>query len=286
MIPPETDAIRVTVVGAINVDLTARVSRAPSRGETVGDGVLAREAGGKGANQAVAAARLGAVVSLVGAVGDDPDGREMRSSLSRAGVDTANVQTSVEPTGTALIVVDSEGENSIVVCPGANSMIDPDSVRLPDQEALLMQLEVQDDVVVAAAVQASGFVAVNASPARSIPEPVLSRADLFIVNETEYAQLPEIRNAPLLAVTLGAEGAVLYEHGIEISRADGLATVVRNTVGAGDAFAAALVIGLARSDDRAVALQRACPVGAAAVADEHSQADLGPLDDYPAMGRG
>jgi ribokinase len=208
------------------------------------------------------------------------------SSLSGAGVDTANVQTSVEPTGTALIVVDSEGENSIVVCPGANSMIDPDSVRLPDQEALLMQLEVQDDVVVAAAVQASGFVAVNASPARSIPEPVLSRADLFIVNETEYAQLPEMRNAPLLAVTLGAEGAVLYEHGIEIARADGLATVVRNTVGAGDAFAAALVIGLARSDDRAVALQRACAVGAAAVADEHSQADLGPLDDYPAMGRG
>lgn len=276
-------AIRLTVVGAINIDLTARVRRAPVRGETVGDGMLTREAGGKGANQAVAAARLGAVVSLVGAVGDDTDGREMRSSLSRVGVDISSVQTRPGPTGTALIVVDAEGENSIVVCPGASSAIDPGAIRVTPGDALLAQLEVDDEVVVAASMQTSGFFALNASPARSIPEPVLKRVDLVIVNETEYSQLPEIHDVRLLAVTLGAEGAVLYERGVEIARAKGVATTVRNTVGAGDAFAAALVIGLARGDAPRVALQRACAVGSAAVADARSQAALSRLDSYDGL---
>lgn len=275
-----TTTPRITVVGAINVDLTARVRRAPVRGETVGDGILTREAGGKGANQAVAAARLGALVRLIGAVGDDPDGSDMRSSLSRAGVDTSAVQIRPEPTGTALIVVDEEGENSIVVCPGANAAIEPGTVGIPDGDAVLVQLEVDENVIVAAAGQATGFCALNASPARSLPASVLQRVDLFIVNETEYSQLPEVHDSRLLAVTLGAEGAVLYQRGVEIARASGVATVVRNTVGAGDAFAAALVIGLSRGDSPDVALQRACAVGAAAVADECSQAALSPLDAY------
>ncbi|WP_347707153.1 PfkB family carbohydrate kinase [Microbacterium sp. TPD7012] len=272
--------MRLTVVGAINVDLTARVSRAPARGETVGDGSLTRQAGGKGANQAAAAARLGADVRLLGAVGDDAEGREMRRELARAGVDVSSVQTVPDATGTALIVVDSEGENSIVVCPGANASIDSGALRVEPGEALLVQLEVRDEVVVAAARQATGMFAVNASPARKIPHEVLHRADLIIVNETEYGQLPEVHDVPLLAVTLGAAGAILLERGVEVARAVGLTTDVRNSVGAGDAFAAALMISIARGDAYPQALQLACAVGAAAVADERSQPSLNLLDSY------
>ncbi|KQZ23235.1 ribokinase [Microbacterium sp. Root553] len=272
--------VKLAVIGAINVDLTARVDRAPERGETVGDGRLTREAGGKGANQAVAAARLGASVRLLGAVGDDPDGQEMRSELKRAGVDITSVQSVTAATGTALIVVDAKGENSIVVCPGANASIDAGELRVPPGESVLAQLEVSDDVVVAAAMQATGLFALNASPVRAIPPIILRRTDLFIVNETEFAQLPELHDAPLLAVTLGAEGAVLFEHGTEIARAAGHAVEVRNSVGAGDAFAAALVIGIARGDSYSSALQRACAVGAAAVADDRSQPELQALDSY------
>ncbi|MEU1973752.1 PfkB family carbohydrate kinase [Microbacterium sp. NPDC019599] len=276
------DQVELTVVGAINVDLTARVARHPVPGETVGDGVLSRQAGGKGANQAAAAARLGARVRLVGAIGDGPTGAELKSSLKSAGVDTSGMQTVAEPTGTALIVVDEEGENTIVVCPGANAAIDTTRIVVDPGSAVLAQLEVADEVILAAATQTRGFFALNAAPARSLPAELISRVDLFIVNEGEYAQLPEIHNADLLAVSLGADGARLLRHGIEVARARAVKTDVRNTVGAGDAFSAALVLGLLRGDSDAVALQRACAVGAAAVADERSQPLLDELDSYPA----
>ncbi|WP_342343536.1 ribokinase [Microbacterium sp. CFBP 13617] len=271
----------LTVVGAINVDLTARVERAPAAGETVADGVLQRGPGGKGANQAVAAARLGAVVRLIGAVGDDTDGRGIRDQLTAVGVDASGVQTAEAATGTALIVVDATGENSIVVCAGANAAIDATTLGIEPGAAVLMQLEVSDAVVSAAATGA-GFFALNAAPARSLPAGVLERCDLVIVNETEYAQLPEVHDAPLLCVTLGADGARLLRHGELVAAAAGVATTVRNTVGAGDAFCAALVIGLLRGDAEADALARACTVGSAAVADEASQPALGPLDTYGA----
>lgn len=274
--PPTSD---LTVVGAINVDLTARVDRAPAAGETVADGVLHRGPGGKGANQAVAAARLGAAVRLIGAVGDDAEGRGIRDRLVSVGVDAAGVQTSDAATGTALIVVDATGENSIVVCAGANAAIDAGALDIEPGAAVLMQLEVSDAVVSAAA-EAAGFFALNAAPARSLPAGVLERCDLVIVNETEYAQLPEVHDAPLLCVTLGAEGARLYRHGELAASSPGVATTVVNTVGAGDAFCAALVVGLLRGDAPEDALGRACAVGAAAVADEASQPALQPLDAY------
>jgi len=276
---PQHPAPRLTVVGAINVDLTARVERAPAAGETVADGVLHRGPGGKGANQAVAAARLGADVRLIGAVGDDADGRGIRERLASIGVDASGVQTTDAATGTALIVVDATGENSIVVCAGANAAIDPAALGIEPGAAVLLQLEVSDAVVSAAA-SAAGFLAVNAAPARPLPHGVLERADLVIVNETEYAQLPEVHDAPLLCVTLGAGGARLSRHGQIVAAAEGVATTVVNTVGAGDAFCAALVCGLLRGDDPAEALARACRVGAAAVADEASQPALDRLDAY------
>jgi ribokinase len=267
------------VVGAINVDLTARVERAPAAGETVADGVLQRGPGGKGANQAVAAARLGADVRLIGAVGADAEGRGIRDRLASVGVDASGVQTSNAATGTALIVVDATGENSIVVCAGANAAIDADALDIETGTAVLMQLEVSDAVVSAAAA-AAGFFALNAAPARPLPAGVLERCDLVIVNETEYAQLPEVHDAPLLCVTLGADGARLYRRGELAASAPGVATTVVNTVGAGDAFCAALVVGLLRGDAPDDALARACAIGAAAVADEASQPALRHLDTY------
>lgn len=273
-------SVRLTVVGAINVDLTATVQRAPERGETVADGRLDRGPGGKGANQAVAAARLGADVRLVGAVGDDPDGASARQSLAEAGVDVAGVRVASAATGTALIIVDAAGENSIVVCPGANADIDLDAIAVDPHTAVLAQLEVGVAAVQHVAARTDGFVVLNASPVMPLPDDLIERVDLFIVNEHEYAALPGLREARMLALTLGARGAVLYERGHEVARASAAADAVVNTVGAGDAFAAALTVGLLRGDPPQAALQRACAVGAAAVADPRSQPLLRDLSAY------
>lgn len=276
-----TRPVTLTVAGAINIDLTAHTTRAPAPGETVADGILVRQAGGKGANQAVAASRLGAAVHLIGAVGDDPDGREMLVQLRRVGVDVTGVQHTPRPTGTALIVVDATGENAIVVCPGANGHIDSTRLDVDPHTAVLAQLEIPASVVEAISSATDGFVAINASPATSLTPALTARADLIIVNETEYAALPDLCRAPLVAVTLGARGAVLYRAGTRVAHAIVPALAVVNTVGAGDAFAAALVVGLLRGDAPQIALDRACAVGAAAVADSQSQPDLHPLDHYP-----
>jgi ribokinase len=273
----------LTVAGAINVDLTAHVNRAPLPGETVADGTLARQPGGKGANQATAAARLGASVSLIGAVGDDPEGQELTAELAASGVNVAGVQRTSQPTGTALIVVDSQGENSIVVCPGANAHIDTRHIRVDPHAAVLAQLEIPTRVVESIACATDGFVAINVSPATGLSSILRERADLFIVNETEYAALPELKTAKLIAVTLGARGALILERGTRIAQAAVAAPMVVNTVGAGDAFAAALTLGLIRGDDPQAALHRACAVGAAAVADPRSQPELVDLAVYPAF---
>ena len=275
-----TTPLPLTVVGSINVDLTARAERLPQAGETVGGGRLVREAGGKGANQAAAAARLGARVRMIGAVGTDADGAWMRAELDAAGVDTSAIRTSEEPTGVALIVVDREGENQIAVCEGANGQVDLDGVVFGADEAVLAQLEISMDLVVALAERVPGYLAVNAAPARDLPDAVRERADLIIVNETEYALIPALRTAKRVAVTYGADGARLYESGVEVASAPAVKTTVENTVGAGDAFCAALTIGLASGVPAADALAAACAVGAAAVADPRSQPLLASYDTY------
>lgn len=271
---------RLAVIGAINVDVVARVERAPGRGETVADGALSRQPGGKGANQAVAAARLGAAVTMIGAVGADAAGTYLIDSIADAGADTSGIQIVDGESGTALIVVDGDGENSIVVCAEANLRIDPALVRVDPGTAVLAQLEIDDAAVEAAITSTTGFVTINAAPARELSPTIFARADLFIVNEHEYALLPVLRSADLVAVTLGADGAKLLRRGEVVAQVPGRRADVRNTVGAGDAFSAALTLGLLRGDDPAQALGRACAVGAAAVEDERSQPLLRALDDY------
>ena len=201
---------RVTVVGSINLDLVVQVERLPERGETVGGGTFARVPGGKGANQAVACARLGAEVTMVAAVGRDPFADEALAGLREAGV-TLVLSEVDEPTGVALIQVDATGETTIAVAPGANATLG--AVELPAHDAVLCQLEVPDEAVLAAWEACTGLFCLNAAPAR----PIAVDADLTVVNRLELDALT--RRDGLVALTLGAEGAVLLEDEEEIARA-------------------------------------------------------------------
>lgn len=270
----------LTVVGSLNVDLTCRVHRLPSPGETIGGGTLTRQPGGKGGNQAAAAARLAGAARMVGAVGEDSDGGLLTEALTRAGVDTSAVLQVSEPTGTALIVVDDDGENQIAVAPGANSLISLDRADLSDGGPVLAQLEIAVETVLEAARRTTGFFALNAAPARALPAELLERCDLVIVNESEYGLIPELRNAKRVAVTYGAGGASMYANGVQTVHAAARKALVVNSVGAGDAFCAALVLALVSGLDEESSLAAACAVGAAAVASELSQPEFEGLEHY------
>ncbi|MGJ3189588.1 ribokinase [Paenarthrobacter sp. FR1] len=271
----------LTVVGSINLDITATASRLPSPGETVGGAVLRQQPGGKGANQAVAAARLASNSRMVGAVGQDEAGRTLLSAMAGAGVDVQDIAQVEGATGTALVLVDGQGENQIVVCPGANGSVALDGITFRDDEALLCQLEVDQDVVLEAARRAPGFFALNAAPAAPIIPELLERCDLVIVNETEYELIPALKNAPLVAVTYGGDGSALFVDGERVAEAPAVpVTDIANTIGAGDAFCAALVLALGSGLEHSHALAVANAVGADAVRDASSQPALQPLEHY------
>jgi ribokinase len=252
--------VELTVVGSINLDLVARVERLPRAGETVAASGFERIPGGKGANQAVAAARLGASVRMVGAVGNDALAVEALAGLEGAGVDL-HLERSGD-TGIALILVSAGGENQIVVVPGANAQLTPQSPR----GAVLCQLEVPDAVVRAAARDAE-FFALNAAPARALDlEP-----DLLIVNQLEHEVASRGR---LVAVTYGAEGAALFENGVEVARAAPPPITAVDGTAAGDAFTACLVVSLLEGRERAEALRRACAAGAIAASQHGAQPSL------------
>ena len=247
---PEQAAVELTVVGSINLDLVARVDRLPRPGETLTGATLGRFPGGKGANQAVAAARLGARVRMIGAVGDDAFAAEALAGLEGAGLALRLERAGA--TGIALILVAADGENQIVVVPGANALVTPTEV----EGAVLCQLEVPDAVVEAAARKAS-FFALNAAPAR----PVALEPDLLIVNRFEHEVVDRAR---LVAITYGEEGALLLEDGVEVARARPPTVAVVDGTAAGDAFAACLVVSLLEGRARDEALRRACAAGALA----------------------
>ena len=260
----------LTVAGSTNLDLVARVKRLPRPGETLTDADLSRNPGGKGANQAVAAARLGATVRFVGAVGTDSFAEEALSGLVQAGCEL-EVHTEEGPTGVALIFVDSEGENVIVVAPGANAALRPDGVKVEAGAAVLCQLEIPVETVQAAAA-AAGFFCLNAAPARPVPEELVRRADLVVVNRYELEALPTTPR--LAALTLGAEGAVLLEDGKEVVRAAAPRVEAVDGTAAGDAFTACLVVSLLEGRTREGALQRACKAGALAASRPGAQPSL------------
>ena len=271
----------VTVVGSLNVDLVARVERLPREGETVGDASFERIPGGKGANQAVAAARLGADVSMVGCVGDDDFAREAIVSLEQAGVDAERVRSVDGPTGVALIVVDAAGENTIVVAPGANMRLRPDHVDVSGADAVLCQLEIPVEAVAAAAERSEGLFCLNAAPAAEVPASLVERADVVIANRYEAEALGA--EPRLLALTLGAEGAVLIERGSEVARAAAPAVDAVDGTAAGDAFCGALVVSLLEGRPREEALARACAAGAVAASRFGAQPSLPSAADVDAL---
>jgi len=258
-------AVELTVVGSINVDLVARVEQLPRPGETVPARQFDRRPGGKGSNQAVAATRLGATVRMIGAVGDDELADEALAGLVAAGVEL-EVERNGQ-TGVALICVDIEGENSIAVFPGANALVTPREV----EGAVLCQLEVPDEVVYAAAEKAS-FFALNASPARKLDlEP-----DLLIVNSLEYQV---VQRGKLVAVTHGAQGAVMYKGGKPVADSASPHVIAVDGTGAGDAFAACLVLCLLDGQSYEDALRCACSAGAYAAATLGAQSALPTTQD-------
>ncbi|HET7137043.1 MAG TPA: ribokinase [Gaiellaceae bacterium] len=262
-------AVELTVVGSINLDLVARVERLPRAGETLTAGGFVRVPGGKGANQAVAAARLGAHVRMVGAVGGDALADEALAGLREADVELELTRTAT--TGLALILVDAAGENQIVVVPGANAQVPPTSPG----GAVLCQLEVPDEVVLAAA-RGADFFALNAAPSR----PVELEPDLLIVNRLEHEV---VRRGKLVAVTYGAGGAALFEDGREVARATPPHVDPVDGTAAGDAFAACLVVSLLEGRDRGDALTRACAAGAIAASRLGAQPSLPTADELTAI---
>lgn len=249
----------LTVVGSANLDLTAKVERLPRPGETVTDATFARAPGGKGANQAVAAARLGADVRFLGAVGEDEFAEQALSGLQAASVEVEVARRG--DTGIALIVVAADGDNQIVVVPGANATVDA-----VGSGTVLCQLEIPLETVRANAAAADWFC-LNAAPAK----PVDVQPDLLVVNRYEY----EVNSrGKLVALTLGAEGAMLLENGREIARAKPPKVNAVDGTGAGDAFTACLVVSHHEGRDWEEALQRACAAGAIAVTRPGAQPSL------------
>lgn len=257
----------VTVLGSVNVDLVAHCDHLPRLGETIPATAFDRFPGGKGGNQALAARRAGADTRLVAAVGSDTEATLALRRLESEGVDLSSVVVvDEEPTGVALITVDTAGENHIVVVPGANSALTPAAVDVSLDEAVLCQFEIPGVVLEAAASTVTGMFCVNAAPAIEVPGKVFERADLVIVNESERDALSKVIESAgaLVVVTMGAAGAKAYRSGRLVAEAQPPPVTVVDTVGAGDAFCGALVTSLMGGSSVAAALRWACAAGALA----------------------
>ena len=245
----------VVIVGSANVDQVFRVTAIPAPGETVLSNGFSIALGGKGQNQAVAAARAGAQTAFIGALGDDAFGSSIREGLAADGVGAEGVRTADAPTGTALIAVDDAGENTIIVEAGANALLElreTDATAIAAADVLVLQLEIPLAVVTAAAriARAGGTrVLLNAAPIRELPAELLENVDILVVNEHEGAFLARDGDvaalAPIVIVTLGAAGAVAYERGSNEVRVAAPVVSAVDATGAGDTFCGALAARLA-----------------------------------------
>ncbi|MEV4813115.1 ribokinase [Micromonospora avicenniae] len=293
---------KIVVLGSLNMDLSIRVPRLPRPGETVAGTEMVRGTGGKGANQALAARRLGAQVALVGAVGADQFGAELRDDLVASGVDVSGVAVAPEvATGVALIVVDPHGENMITISPGANATLTAPDLRaqLDGAHALLLQLEVPVDACRAAAdaARCAGVpVVLNAAPLPDHPADDLTElirgSDVLVVNETEAAGLaPGAASAddaarilrdlgvPEVVVTLGEHGAIAADRA-GLTHVPAFSVDAVDAVGAGDAFCAEFSLArTAGGADLATATRRACAAGGLAASRPGAAASLPHRDE-------
>lgn len=297
-------SFEIAVVGSLNLDTTLRVPRLPLPGETVlGTGRFS-DTGGKGANQAVAAARLGRSVAMVGAVGDDDAGVALLRSLVEAGVDTSAVGVlDGIGSGMAVISVADTAENTIVVDPGANGALDPQQVRraaeiLSTAAVTLAQLEVPIGAVATAAVLTGGRFVLNPAPAGPIPADILERVSVLVPNASELGVLAgdappggadeaarmarAVRGPGAVVVTLGADGAVVVE-GRRVVHVPAPSVVAVDPTAAGDAFCGGLADGLVRGLDLVDAVRWAVRCGAVAATRWGAQASLPNRGDVEAL---
>lgn len=264
---PTTQPFDVVVVGSANLDLVATVDRLPGPGETLTGHDFAEYPGGKGLNQAVAAARAGARTAFVGAIGRDAAGTMLRDVMHADQIDTALVEVVDAPTGRAMIGVASNGENSIIVIPGANGTVDVES--LPVTRVLLTQLEVPLATVersLRLGREAGAITVLNPAPARPIDDAVLQWCDVVVPNEHEVELLGGVAHllalgARAVVVTLGSEGADLHTAD-GVTHVDPFPVTPVDTTAAGDSFCGALCARLAAGDDLLVALRFAAAAGA------------------------
>ncbi len=243
----------VVVVGSCNLDLVSTTTHLPSPGETVRAVAYAEHAGGKGLNQAVACARMGARTAFIGCVGNDSAGIMLRDLLNSEGIDTSQIVTVDVPTGRAFITVDASGENTIVIVAGANAHVGDTAITIPSSKVLLAQLEIPLDVVTRVFAKAQNAITVlNPAPAAEIPIELLSLCDYVVPNETESAALGGTQF--LLGAGVKTVVTTLGERGAEISNATSTTAATPypvnaiDTVGAGDAFVGALCAELARGE--------------------------------------
>lgn len=275
----------IVVVGSLNHDLTVVAPHHPRPGETVLGTRHYSGNGGKGANQAVAAARLGGSVAMIGLVGDDDYGTSLRSALKVEGIDVTGVGTDPDtPTGLAVITIDANSENTIVVSPGANTALSPTHIEnqrdlLSKAGVVLAQLEVPIDAVRAAADQTGATFCLNPAPAAKLPMNLADRIDILVPNRSELASLAGVSEPVstdevaaavdrldlkgIVIVTLGSDGALVVDGNrlahVEAPRVDAV-----DPTGAGDAFCGALAVGLSRGLHVGAAVERAVIAGALA----------------------
>jgi ribokinase len=294
---------RIAVLGSANMDLVAYVPVPPRRGETVTGREFRTVPGGKGANQAIAAARAGAAVRFLGAVGGDAFGAELAATLRSAGCDTSRLRTVPGSTGTAHIVVDDEGGNSIVVVPGANGTVtalaDADVAALAGCDALLLQLELPMPAVLAgarAAHRAGIPVVLTPAPAVPLPDELLDAVDLLVPNQHEAAALtgaPDpARAAELLlarvgevVVTLGGAGSLYLRRGAPPLRVPAWPVSAVDTTAAGDAFCGALAVARAEGREMPTALEFASAAAALSVQRAGASSSMARRDEIDALVR-
>ncbi len=271
----------VVVVGSINHDLTVFADRLPRPGETVLGRSHIWGGGGKGANQAVAAARLGSTVAMVGRIGDDDSGRSLLGALTAEGIDTSGVSVDpVAPTGLAVITVDDDAENMIVVSPGANQALQPQSLdMITGASVVLAQLEIPIETVAATAEAATGTMILNPAPATDLDTGLLEQIDVLVPNRSELSRLsgtPQIERIEEaasaieslhfrgdVAVTLGSDGALIATGG-ETSLVPAPTIQAVDPTGAGDAFCGAMAHKLSTGADLETAVRFAVAAGAVA----------------------
>ncbi|WP_328583743.1 ribokinase [Streptomyces sp. NBC_00370] len=285
-------AARIVVLGSTNMDLVAYTSTAPARGETVTGRSFVTVPGGKGANQAIAAARAGGSVSMIGAVGEDDFGSRLRATLAESGVATGALRTVPGPSGTAHIVVDDAGENAIVVVPGANGTVtalaEGDEDVIAAAGALLLQLELPMEAVLAGAGAARRHgvrTILTPAPAQPLPPELLAVTDLLVPNEHEAATLTGkddawaaapvlLESVPEAVITLGAEGSLYAARGQEPLLVPARKTRAVDTTAAGDTFVGALSVALGEGVPMPRALAWASAASALSVAEQGASSSM------------